>query len=54
MEYVIDEKKVSYGYVKLVDAGNLSPRYRIYLNGQLREQSDDLSTVKRIFEKDYY
>jgi hypothetical protein len=53
-EVVIDEKSVSYGHVKLVDAGNASPRYRIYLNNSLREVSDDLATLRRIFDKNYY
>lgn len=54
METTIRSKRVSYGLVELRDAGTLSPRYRIYVNGRLKEQSDDLNTVLRIFDTRYY
>ena len=39
METTIKAKKVSYGYIEIRDAGTLSPRYRIYLNGRIYECS---------------
>lgn len=54
METTIDRKRVSYGTVELKDAGTASPRYRIYVNGQLKEYSDDLYTIRSIFNSKYY
>ena len=50
----IKSKRVSYGLVELRDAGTSSPRYRIYVNGDLKEQSDDLNTISQIFNSKYY
>ena len=50
MEKTIKAKRVSYGYIEIRDAGALSPRYRIYINGQIYECSDDLDTVIKIFD----
>ena len=54
METVIKSKTVSYGRVELRDAGAVSPRYRIYVNGQLKEYSDDLSFMTSTFDRKYY
>lgn len=54
MEITLKSKRVSYGLVELRDAGTHSPRYRIYVNGQLKEQSDDLNTIISIFDSRYY
>lgn len=54
METTIKSKRVSYGLVELRDAGTLSPRYRIYVNSQLKEQSDNLNDIIRIFDSRYY
>lgn len=54
MERILKEKRVSYGKVELRDAGAVSPRYRIYLNGTLREYSDNLYDLQRIFDTKYY
>lgn len=50
----IKSKMVSYGLVEIQDAGATSPRYRIYVNGSLKEYSDDLNTIIRIFDSKYY
>ena len=51
METVIKSKVVSYGLVELRDAGATSPRYRIYVAGQLKEYSDDLNGIMWFFEQ---
>ncbi len=53
METVIKSKVVSYGLVELRDAGATSPRYRIYVAGQLKEYSDDLDGIMKFFERYY-
>ena len=50
----IKAKQVSYGLVEIKDHGAQSPRYAIYVNGQIKEYSDDLTTILRIFESKYY
>lgn len=50
----IKAKQVSYGLVEIKDHGAQSPRYAIYVNGQIKEYSDDLTTLLRIFETKYY
>lgn len=54
MRTVLKSKRVSYGYVELVDAGTTWARYRIELNGNLQEVSDDLSYMSRLFDTKYY
>ncbi|MBR1781289.1 MAG: hypothetical protein IJ751_07815 [Oscillospiraceae bacterium] len=54
METTIKSKRVSYGLVELKDAGASSPRYRIYVNGQLKEYSNDLNFMVSTFERKYY
>ena len=54
MEITLKSKRVSYGLVELRDAGAVSPRYCIYVNGQLKEYSDDLYGLTRIFNSRYY
>lgn len=50
----IKSKSVSYGLVELRDEGTCSPRYRIYVNGSLKEQSDDLNFMIQTFDRKYY
>lgn len=54
MESVIKYKYVSYGKVELKDAGATSPRYRIYVNGTLKEYSDNRYELERIYDSKYY
>lgn len=54
METVLKRKTVSYGTVELRDAGPVSPRYRIYVNGQLKEYSDDQYFLSSTFDNKYY
>ena len=54
METTIKSKRVSYGQVELKDGGTLNPRYRIYLNGSLKETSNDKNTIVSIFDKNYH
>ena len=54
MEQVIKIKRVSYGTVELRDGGPVSPRYRIYVNNQLKEYSDDFRGIVEIFDRKYY
>lgn len=51
METVIKSKVVSYGLVELRDAGAASPRYRIYVAGELKEYSDDLKGILWFFDQ---
>lgn len=50
----IKAKQVSYGLVELKDHGPSSPRYAIYVNGQIKEISDDLNFMIRTFDQKYY
>lgn len=51
---VLMEKRVSYGTVKLIDNQTARARYRIEVNGEIKEVSDDLKFMKETFEKKYY
>lgn len=53
MEKTIKSKVVSYGLVEVRDAGATSPRYRIYVAGQLKEISDNLSTILSCYDRYY-
>lgn len=44
---------VSYGLVEIRDAGNISPRYRLYVAGVLKEHSDNLYTIMSCFDRYY-
>lgn len=54
METTLKSKRVSYGTVELRDGGATSPRYRIYVNGQLKEYSEDLYFLTSEFNNKYY
>lgn len=54
MSTVLKSKVVSYGLVELRDHGHSGPRYGIYVNGQLKEISDDLSFMMETFERKYW
>lgn len=43
---------VSYGLVEIRDEG-VSPRYRLYVAGQLKESSDNLNTILACFDRYY-
>lgn len=53
MESVIKSKMLSYGLVEVRDAGATSPRYRLYVAGQLKSYSDDLYTILAEFDRLY-
>ena len=53
MESVIKCKMLSYGLVEVRDAGATSPRYRLYVAGQLKSYSDDLYTILAEFDRLY-
>ena len=53
MHTTLKSKRVSYGVVELVDAYT-SPRYRILVNGVIKEQSDNLYTITNIYNSKYY
>jgi hypothetical protein len=46
-------KKVSYGFVELRDDCKAA-RYGIYVNGQLKEYSDNLQYLIGVFDSKYY
>ena len=54
MQTVVKSKRVSYGWVEIRDSGPQSPRYGIYLDGRLREYSDDLNYLISVFNNNYY
>ena len=54
METTLKSRRVSYGLVELRDGGAASPRYRIYVNGQLKEYSEDLNFLMGVFDRKYY
>lgn len=54
METTIKSKRVSYGLVEIRDAGTLSPRYRLYVNGELKKQSDSFDTIMWEYDHTYY
>ena len=53
MERTIKSKVVSYGLVEVRDAGAISPRYRLYVAGQLKEVSDNLSSILSCYDRYY-
>ncbi len=45
-------KTVSYGLVELVDnQSHLGPRYSIRVNDRIKEQSNDLGTLARTYDR---
>ena len=54
MAAALRSKRVSYGIVEVVDHGVSSIRYSIRVNGQIREQSNDLNFIVRTFDSKYY
>ena len=54
MRTVLKSKRVSYGLVELIDGGTSYARYRIEVNGGIKEVSDDLTFLSRLFEEKYY
>jgi hypothetical protein len=54
MTTTIKIKNVSYGVVELKDHGAQSPRYAIYVNGQIKEISDNLDFMIQTFDRKYY
>lgn len=54
MEKILKTKKVSYGTVVLKDHGNSSPRYAIYVNGEIKEISDNRDFMIRTFDTKYH
>ena len=54
MAITIRAKRVSYGLVELKDKGPSSPRYAIYVNGQIKEISDNLDFMIQTFDQKYY
>ena len=53
MAVTIRAKRVSYGLVELKDNGPSSPRYAIYVNGQIKEISDNLDFMIQTFDQKY-
>ncbi|MGI6095857.1 MAG: hypothetical protein ACOYBL_10575 [Lachnospiraceae bacterium] len=54
MRTVLKSKRVSYGLVELIDGGTSYARYRIEVNGNIKEVSDDLSYLSQLFERNYF
>ena len=54
MSTLLKSKRVSYGLVELRDHGASSPRYGIYVNGQLKEYSNNLSFLIETFDRKYH
>lgn len=54
MSTVLKSKIVSYGLVELRDHGASSPRYGIYVNGVLKEYSENLSFMIETFDRKYH
>jgi hypothetical protein len=54
METTIKSKRVSYGLVEIRDAGATSPRYRLYVNGELKKHSDSLDAIMWEYDHTYY
>lgn len=54
MGKLIKAKQVSYGLVELRETGMSSARYGIYVNGSLKEYSNDLSFMINLFDRKYY
>ena len=53
MASLIKSKRSSYGTVELRDHGAQSPRYAIYVNGQIKEISDDYYYILGVFDQKY-
>jgi len=53
MAVTIKAKRVSYGLVELKDNGPSSPRYAIFVNGQIKEISDNLDFMIQTFDQKY-
>jgi len=51
---VIKEKIVSYGTVKLIDNESSWARYRIEVNGEVKEVSEDLNFMLDTFDRKYH
>ena len=51
MVTVLKAKTVSYGLVELCQSGS---SYFIRVNGQIKEQSSDLTFLAQLFENRYY
>lgn len=51
---VLASKRLNYGTVELYDSENTWARYSIRLNGEVREVSDDLDSLRRIYDREYY
>ncbi len=54
MGQVIKSKKVSYGLIEIRETGIGHARYGIYVNGSLKEYSNDLSFLTNLFNNKYY
>ena len=54
MVTVLKRKRVSYGEVELRDHGASSPRYGIYVNGELKEYSENLAFMIQTFDRKYW
>lgn len=50
-EPTIKMKSLRYGTVEIRDAGCVSPRYRLYVNGQIKDASDDLNAILRLYDQ---
>ena len=51
MATVLKAKTVSYGLVEVCQSGS---SYYIQVNGQIKEQSSDLTYIIQVFESKYY
>ena len=51
---VLASKRLNYVTVELYDSENTWARYSIRLNGEVREVSDDLDSLRRIYDREYY
>lgn len=50
-ETTVKIKSLSYGTVEIRDAGCASPRYRLYINGQIKDASDNLNAILRLYDQ---
>ena len=51
---VLKSKRVSYGFVELVDWGIASLKYAILVDNVIKEQSNDLNFLTNRFESYYH
>lgn len=51
MDRILKAKTVSYGLVEVRQSGSL---YSIWVNGQIKEVSSDLTFILQTFERKYY